>query len=349
MRRDQHPEPFWRAARNCWFVQIGGKQIKLHPDRDEAYRRYHELMSKPPAEQKAAINPLPSGLVVELLDAFVDWARKNKAPRTADWYKENIQKFVDSIPPTLTIAELKPYHVTCAMDAHPHWGNNTRHDFISAVKRAFSWALDEEIIDRSPLARMKKPAREAREDALSPAEYAEVMAMVTEPTFRDLLEMAWETGARPQELRKLEARFFDAESNRIVFSPKHAKGKKYYRTIYLTKKARQIVARLAEDILPARCFATPKATRGQRTPSTVPLAASRWSLASGRCSSGALKPSRARRVSGSEASRLSSLPRRRRSTPPKSRRCDCRTRNLPASTAPNSTSVPSAKATPPKH
>jgi hypothetical protein len=189
MRHDQHPEPFWRAARNCWFVQVGKKQIKLDPDRDKAYRLYHELMSRPP-DVPIPTNPIPSRLVLELLDAFLEWARKNEAPRTCAWYKENIQRFVDSIPANLSIAELKPYHVTCAMDAYPHWSNNTRHDFISAVKRAFNWALDEEIIDRSPLARMKKPAREAREMALSPEEYAQVIEAVKEPCFRDLLELA---------------------------------------------------------------------------------------------------------------------------------------------------------------
>lgn len=247
MRRDQHPEPFWRASRNCWYVQIVKKQIRLHPERDEAYRLYHVLMSRKPEERaEAPADPIPSRLVVELLDAFLEWAGKNKAPRTYAWYKENIQRFVDSIPASLTIAELKPYHVTCAMDAYPHWSNNTRHDFISAVKRAFNWALDEEIIDRSPLARMKKPAREAREAALSPAEYAQVIEAVKEPRFRDLLEVAWETGARPQELRRIEARFLDMEGTRIVFPPRQAKGKKHYRTIYLTERAREVLARLAE-------------------------------------------------------------------------------------------------------
>jgi integrase len=247
MRRDQHPRPFWRASRNCWYVQNPKKQIRLHQDRDEAYRLYHQLMSRKPEEQaRVPADPIPSRLVVELLDAFLEWVHKNKAPRTYTWYKENIQRFIDSIPAALTIAELKPYHVTSAMDAYPHWSNNTRHDFIAAVKRAFNWALDEEIIDRSPLSRMKKPAREAREAALSPAEYAQVIEAVKEPHFRDLLEVAWETGARPQELRRIEARFLDLESSRIVFPPKQAKGKKHYRTIYLTQHARKILARLAE-------------------------------------------------------------------------------------------------------
>ena len=38
------PKPFFRSARNCWFVQIGGKQVRLHPDEAEAMRLYHELI-----------------------------------------------------------------------------------------------------------------------------------------------------------------------------------------------------------------------------------------------------------------------------------------------------------------
>ena len=247
MRRDQHPEPFWRAARHCWYVQLGKKQLRLHPDRDEAYRRYHEILSRKPEEQ-APQPHLPSRLVVELLDAFLDWAKTNKAPHTYIWYKANIQRFVDAIPAGLTIAELKPYHVTRATDAHTNWANNTRLDFITAVKRAFNWAVDEEIIDRSPLARVRKPAREAREMAVSPSEYAGVIAAASEPNFRDLLEMAWETGARVQELRKIEAVHVDPDNSRIVLPPSRTKGKKRYRVIYLgTDRARELVRRLTAE------------------------------------------------------------------------------------------------------
>src|SRR5262249_39557279 len=144
------------------------------------------------------------------------------------------------------VADLKPYHVTRALAGFPQWSNNTKHDFISAVKRAFNWAADEEMIERSPLARVKKPAREAREMAVSPAEYAGGIAAIQEPNFRDLIELSWETGARVQELRKIEARFLDLDTSRVVFPPKLSKGKKYHRVIYLTGQAQAILRRLAE-------------------------------------------------------------------------------------------------------
>jgi hypothetical protein len=32
------------------------------------------------------------------------------------------------------VTELKPLHLTQAKDAKPDWSNNTRHDFVTAVR-----------------------------------------------------------------------------------------------------------------------------------------------------------------------------------------------------------------------
>jgi integrase len=246
MRRDQHPEPFWRSARNCWFVQIGKKQHRLSPDRDEAYRLYHELMARPADVPSPSAAP-PSHLAIAIIDLFLDWASKNKAKRTYEAYRDHLQTFVDPLPPDIKVMELKPYHVTHIMDDHAGtWSNNTKNDFATDVQRAFNWAVEEGLIDRSPLARVRKPAREARETAVSPTEYRDIMAAVEEPNLRDLLELAWETGARVQELRVIEARHVDLGQGRIVFPPREAKGKRRHRVIYLTAPARALLARLME-------------------------------------------------------------------------------------------------------
>jgi integrase len=239
----KRPEPFWREQTRCYYVQIGKKQVRLSPDEKEAWRLYHELMARP--DTKPAPIPSSSQLAVEVMDAFLEWVRLNRAERTFAWYKENIQRLVDRIPGDIAVDELKPYHVSNAMAAFPDWSNNTKNDFITAVKRVFNWALDEERIERNPIARLKKPAREAREMAISPTEYVTIMTAIREGAFRDLLELAWETGARVQELRKIEARFFEPEAGRIVFPPAKAKGKKYHRVVYLPDRAKEIIARLA--------------------------------------------------------------------------------------------------------
>jgi hypothetical protein len=77
---------------------------------------------------------------VEILDAFLEWAATNGAPRTYQWRKENLQTFARSIPHSLTVAQLKPFHITQEMNAHPSWGGDTRANFARCVRRAFPWA-----------------------------------------------------------------------------------------------------------------------------------------------------------------------------------------------------------------
>jgi len=241
----KRPEPFWREQTRCYYVQVGKKQHRLDPDEETAWRLYHEMMARPPE----VAEPVPSSgalAAVEVIDLFLEWASVNRERPTYEAYKRRPQNLVDAIPSTLTSDDLRPYHISRVMDARG-WNANTKNDFASAVQRAFNWAVKQGLIDRNPVAHVEKPAREARELAVGPADYAEVMAVVTEPNFRTLLELAWETGARVQELRKIEARFHDPANQRIVFPPKEAKGKKHHRVIYLgTDKAKETVARLGK-------------------------------------------------------------------------------------------------------
>src|SRR5438046_10054391 len=39
------PKPWYRADRGAWFVVFNGKRVKIGPDRDEAFRMFHRLMS----------------------------------------------------------------------------------------------------------------------------------------------------------------------------------------------------------------------------------------------------------------------------------------------------------------
>ena len=187
----------------------------------------------------------------EIIDLFLDWTQKNRERLTYEAYKRRLQAFVDSIPASLLYTAMKPHHVTRAMDANAEkWNANTKNDFATAVQRAFNWAQGEGLITHNPLARVRKPGREARELAINPAQYAEIMQAASEPNFRTLLEVAWETGARPQELVKIEARHVDLERRRIVFPPREAKGKKRYRVIYLgTDWAVEIMRGLCEERL----------------------------------------------------------------------------------------------------
>ena len=82
-----YPRPFFRAPRGLWYVQIDGRQVNLGPDRDEAFRQYHDLMARGRDEPESSTGDS----VVSVLDAFLDWCQKHRAPRTYDWYRDYLQ------------------------------------------------------------------------------------------------------------------------------------------------------------------------------------------------------------------------------------------------------------------
>jgi integrase len=252
MPREQHPEPFWRKQTACYYVQIGTKQHRLSKDRDEAYRLYHELMCRPP--EQPAVKTGPSAFVVEILDAFLDWTKAHQAEKTYTWHRDNIQNFVAAIPKTLTVAELRPYHVTRVMDAHANWSSSTKNGFARSVQRGMRWAEGQGLIDRTPIPKVEKPSPEGREIVITPEEFDDLLGRFPDQEFRDLLITAWETGCRPQELTKVEARNVDLANDRWVFTIKQSKGKKASRIVYLTGRAVEITRRLAEKFPTGKLF-----------------------------------------------------------------------------------------------
>src|SRR5262245_26579598 len=242
----RYPQPFWHSQVSAWYVQIGKKQIRLSPDKDEAFRLYHAIMQQP--ENKIELATLgSSALVVEILDAFLDWTKKNQTPRTYDWHRDNIQKFAKAIPVGLTVEALKPFHVTEVMDAHPEWKANTKNGFARSIQRAFRWAHKQGHLERNPIPFVEKPGRERREDYITPEEFERILSWYPDGPFRDVLITAWETGCRPQELFKVEARHVDMANKRWVFKVRESKGKIVSRIVYLSDKAFEITDRLAKE------------------------------------------------------------------------------------------------------
>src|SRR5215208_5288559 len=100
-----YPRPFFVKARRVWRVQLRGKQVNLGPDKDAAFRRYHELLSRPA--------PVESAFVVGVIDGFLDWCQRHRSPRTYEWYRDHLQSFFDSLPESglFRVEDLKPFHV----------------------------------------------------------------------------------------------------------------------------------------------------------------------------------------------------------------------------------------------
>ncbi|MCA9052939.1 MAG: site-specific integrase [Planctomycetaceae bacterium] len=231
------PAPWYWKQRRAWFVTICGQRHRLADTKSEAYERFHEMMAQPMRRQVSGES------VVALVDLFLEWVQKNRAAETYRWYHDFLQSFVDSIPATLTIRQLKPFHVQQWADATPGHSTSTRHGRIKAVKRAIRWAHQQGYIGFDPLVNLQRPPMGRREVVITPEEFEAIRLTCTDDAFRDLLTIAWETGARPQEIIRVEARHFEQQHARWVFPQSEAKGKRRPRIVYLTKIAEDITAR----------------------------------------------------------------------------------------------------------
>jgi site-specific recombinase XerD len=248
MSKQNGPEPFFRPKKNRWYVQVDGKQVNLGPDEAIARQRWHQIMGGVLPHTQTSNHQPVSILVCRVIDLFVGWSHTHRPGRTAEWYQNHLQSFLDSLPDaaTLTVDNLKRFHVTNWIDSHSTWGANHKRGAITAVQRAFTWAEREGHIDKSPVRGIEKPPAKRREQVLTAAEFESLLARIKEPAFRDVLEFCWETGSRVQEVRLIESQHVRLDRGRIELPPQKAKGKKRWRFIYLTPIAEEIVRRLLE-------------------------------------------------------------------------------------------------------
>jgi integrase len=188
-------KPWWWEERQAYFIKINGKRIRLSEDKKEANQLFHKLKSEPEAPK------LHSDSVIAIIDAFLDDTSKTKAEATYDWYKSFLEPFANTVK-QLRVHQLKPFHVKDWL-AKGTWSTSTQRGAITAVKRCFHWAMKEGRIKENPVAYMEKPEAGKRDVIISPAEFKQLLALVRDQQFRDLLEFAWETGARPQEVYAL--------------------------------------------------------------------------------------------------------------------------------------------------
>ncbi len=236
------PKPFFRASRKLWYVEVRGKQINLGRDKEQAFKKYHQILAAEQDQQPVCFPD--NALVVVLCDTFLGWVEKHRSAATYGWYQQRLQSFA-SIYATLTINELKPFHVQLWVDAMSI-GQTTRRNYDRVIKCAIKWSKQQGYINENPIAELEAPSAERREDTISPQQFEKMLTVIPCQNFRDLLTVSFETGCRPQEIRAVEARHFDAKNKLWLFPKSESKMKRKARVVYLTDKAVKICSRLAK-------------------------------------------------------------------------------------------------------
>jgi len=237
--------PFYRKQTGAWYGWIGGKQIRLlkGPKTAETKREAEELF----ISQSAGIETVAvKGLTVrEVIGQFLEFAEVENSHRTYRWYLRHCGSFGKFVG-NLRVCDLKPIHVTRWSQRQKAAGHkdNTRAGAIRGVMRCFNWAEKQGLIDRNPVRRVERPKYVPRDVRITDDQWSALLAALKpDDPFKTFLNALRETGARPREVRMIEARHLVGRS--WVFEVLESKGKKRRRAVPLNDSALAITQELA--------------------------------------------------------------------------------------------------------
>ena len=248
------PKIWWRKERKAWFVTIQGTRHNLGADKKAAVERFHQLMGKP------AHKPSKSMSFVAVADAFLDWLKSHRAEGTFEFYHYRVERFCQRHP-NLQLAEIRPFHCQQWVDSYPGLSQTTRRNYLRSVRRCVNWAYRQGFIAHDPLRDLEMPAGERREVFVTKEQFDTMMSSLTEDWFQKICTVAFETGCRPQEIRRVEARHFDALNSRWIFPVKESKGKRQPRVVYLTPRAESVTKELIAQFPEGHLFRNRKGRR----------------------------------------------------------------------------------------
>jgi integrase len=140
------------------------------------------------------------------------------------------------------------------VDSFPAHAAATRRNNIRAVKRCLTWATQQGYVDANPIAHLPAPSAGRRELTVEPNEFTKLLSFVDDEAFRDLLVVTYETGCRPQESTRVEARHVDLAHSRWLIAASESKIKTMPRVVYLSEAAAAITAKLVARYPSGRLF-----------------------------------------------------------------------------------------------
>ena len=173
-------------------------------------------MQQPEEQPKLATDS-----VAAIADAFLSWVQKHRAADTYEWYRYRLERFCQRYP-DLTVDQLKPYHVQEWVDSYQDLSKTSKRNYLRSVKRTFIWALKQGYVEHNPVAHMEVPSATRREVVISDEELDRILKFAGHDSLRDLILVTRETGCRPQESLRVEARHVDLKNHRWVFPASEA-------------------------------------------------------------------------------------------------------------------------------
>ena len=244
------------------------EQVLVGKHTEVIAKAFHVLEAGLPGDEPV----VRTGCLASLLDAFLGWCKENRSPKTFKCYRDFLQSSARHVVGDHGHAapeRVTPAQVTDWLGRNPHWNGTSQRGAITALQRAFNWGVHNHGLGRNPIAGMEKPQARRRDDVITPDEFELLLGHVEDQAIRDLLVVSFDCGARPQEVKALEARHLDLAQQCAVLPTEEAKGKRQPRVIlFPTARSTGVITWLA-GAWTGPCSAIRSATPGPRWPSNA--------------------------------------------------------------------------------
>lgn len=116
----RNPKPFFRKQTQSWYCSIGGKQIALGKEKQQAFAKFETLRSAPEAVT-ANFNT-----VYSLSQAYLDWWEINPKPVTYKKHQHYLKSFLGHIGKRAKVADLKKYPFMRWLEANSSWSETAK-------------------------------------------------------------------------------------------------------------------------------------------------------------------------------------------------------------------------------
>ena len=237
---------FTLAGRKRWYGLGTWPDVSLGDARDKlGEARKLVKAGKDPAEvaQEQRSKEKAEPTVSDLVDEFLTRHVKEKAPRSYDEYKRNLEKDVIKAWGTRKVKDITRRDVNTLLESILDRGaKNQANQVFKIIRAMFNWAVPRYDLEYSPCSHVKLPAKENKKGRFFGEEeirtfWKELDASGMTEEMKSAFRLILTTGQRPGEVIGAHSREFDG--NWWTIPPERAKNKREHR-VFLSPLAREL-------------------------------------------------------------------------------------------------------------
>ncbi len=172
MARKSSGKPWLHGASGWWCATISGKRKKLDKDYKVACRKLKARLTQAKKGDASAREWLDATFG-ELSDEYLEHIKATKKPASYRAFRYGILRALRIWGTRLRVCEVRKFHLSKIEQemSKGEYSPTTIKDTITTVQQVFNWAVEQELLDASPVPKYRKPRARRRSRTISPVEF----------------------------------------------------------------------------------------------------------------------------------------------------------------------------------